>query len=122
MPHWRTMMDEKEYLFAFDLQGKEVVVTIEKVWGAEVTGDKNKKSKKPVVKFVGKEKKLILNVTNSKAIANLYGNDTDHWAGKRISLFPSTTSMAGETVDCIRVRPREPAASTAGQQTDGGAR
>lgn len=108
MPHWRSMMDEKEYLFAFDLLGHDVTVTIEKVSGGEVIGDKGKKSKKPVCKFVGKEKKLVLNVTNCKTIATLYGNDTAEWSGKKVILYPSTTQNGGETVDCIRVRPKEP--------------
>jgi len=107
--HWRSMMDEKEYLFAFDLQGREVTVTIEKISGGEVIGDKGKKSKKPVAKFEGKEKKLILNVTNCKTIAQLYGNDTAAWAGKKIMLYATTTQNGGETVECIRVRPKEPA-------------
>jgi hypothetical protein len=88
-----------------------VVVTIERVTGGEVTGDGGKKNKKPICKFVGKEKKLALNVTNCKTIAALYGNDTNDWAGKRIALYPTTTNAkSGETVECIRVRPREPAA------------
>jgi hypothetical protein len=108
MPHWKSMMDEKEYLFAFDLQGREVTVTIEKVWAGEIVGDKGKKNRKPLMKFQGKEKKLALNATNCKAIASMYGNDTDAWAGKKITLYPTTTSMGGETVECIRVKPRAP--------------
>lgn len=119
MPHWRTLQDEKEFLYAFDLQGKEVVVTIERVTGGEVTGEGGKKSKKPVCKFVGKEKKLALNVTNCKTIATLYGNETNDWAGKRIALYPTTTNAkSGETVECIRVRPREPAAPKHSAKTD----
>jgi len=47
---------------------------------------------------------LLLNKTNAKTIAQLYGNKPGLWAGKLITLYPTTTEMAGDTVDCIRVR------------------
>ena len=112
MPHWKSMMD-REYMFAFDLKGKDVTVTIERVSAGELTALGGRKSKKPLCWFKeGREKKpLALNSTNCKAIAAMYGNDTEQWIGKRIVIYPTTTQMAGETVECIRVRPQIPAAS-----------
>lgn len=107
MPHWKSYMD-RDYIFAFDLNGKDVIVTIAKVVAGELTGQGGRKSKKPVLFFEGKERGLALNATNSKAIAALYGNYTEKWIGKRITLYPTTTQMGGETVECIRVRPTAP--------------
>ncbi len=109
MPHWKSMT-ERDYLFAFDLNGKDVTLTIEKVVAGEIVGQKGKKNKKPMCFFKeGREKKpLALNATNCKAISAMYGNDTDNWIGKRVTLYPTQTEMGGETVDCIRVRPRVP--------------
>lgn len=109
MPHWKSMM-ENAYLFAFDLKGRDVTLTIERVTAGELTALGGRKSKKPLCFFKeGREKKpLALNSTNCKTIAALYGNDCDAWAGKRITLYPTTTQMAGETVECIRVRPTVP--------------
>jgi len=45
-------------------------------------------------------------VTNSKSIAKLYGPFIEDWAGKKITLFASTTRLAGETVECLRIRPK----------------
>lgn len=112
MPHWKSMTD-RDYIFSFDLAGRDVTVTIRKVVAGEITGQKGKKNKKPIAFFEGKEKGLALNATNCKTIAALYGNDTDGWVGKRITLFPTTTEMGGETVDCIRIRPRIPPAEKA---------
>lgn len=105
---------DRIYLFAFDLQGKDVTLTIENVTAGELTANGGRKSKKPLCHFKeGKEKKpLALNATNCKAIANLYGNDTAGWIGKRITIYPTTTEMAGETVECIRVRPAVPKEAT----------
>lgn len=107
MADYRTLYD-KEHLGAWDLQGREVVVTIESVRRGAVVGDGGKKASKAILKFVGKEKTMVCNVTNAKAIAGMYGNDTDAWIGKRIALFPTITTIGSEQRDCIRVRPAIP--------------
>lgn len=112
MPHFKSMYD-RDYLYAFDLKGKDCTVTIEKVTQGVLSNGK-KKSKKPLCYFrESKDKRpMALNATNGKAIAGMYGPNTEDWVGKRITIFPTTTEMAGETVDCIRVRPRIPTQGT----------
>ncbi len=112
MPHWRQLMDDKEYLYHYDLvdrDGKAIspVVTIEKVVGGTLTSAGNKKSKKPIAYFVGKKKPLALNVTNCKTLEKITGSDDSaKWVGARITLFVTTTRSAeGETVKCIRIKP-----------------
>lgn len=114
MSHWKKMMDEKEHLYAFDLDGRDVTLTIESVSAGELTGDQGRKTKKPIATFKETKKKLALNNTNCKTIVQLYGsNEVNDWAGKRITLFPTTTQFGGETKDCIRIRPViPPTAST----------
>lgn len=107
MPHWRSMQDS-DWLRAYDLQGKDYTVTIDKVVAGEVTGEKGKKSKKPVAFFRGAKKPLALNSTNCKTVARMYGTDTDQWVGKQITLFVSTTQKDGEELECIRIRPAIP--------------
>jgi hypothetical protein len=115
--HWKSMT-ERDWLFAFDLAGKDVTLTIDRVVAGELTGTGGKKSRKPVVHFKeGKEKKpLALCVTNCKVIASMYTNDVEKWVGKRVTLYPTVTQFAGEEVECIRVRPRIP-----NGKADGGA-
>lgn len=109
MPDYRRMYDDKEHLYSYDLpQGRDVVVQIDHCEAGEIAGEKGRKSKKPMLSFVGEKKKLALNKTNGKTIAKLYGKDTDEWAGKWITLYATTTDFGGETVDCIRVRPQIP--------------
>jgi hypothetical protein len=104
----RTLYD-KEYLYAFDLQGKDVTVVIESVKGGTLVGTGGKSNKKPVVRFKGKEKALALNITNARIIAGLYGGfDTGLWIGKAITLYPTTTTFGSQTVECIRIRPIKP--------------
>ena len=107
MSDYRSMFD-RDYIGAWDLSGKDVVVTIASVAAGELTGTGGKKAKKPIVKFEGKEKGFALNKTNGKIIAGMFGPDTTKWVGKRITIFPTMTSFGSEQMECIRVRPVEP--------------
>lgn len=109
MSDYRKMYD-KDYLGEWDLDGKDTTLEIEKVVGGELTANGGKKSKKPLVYFKGTKtgKGLVLNATNGKAIAAMYGNDTDAWIGKKITIYPTTTQFGSDTVPCIRVRPGIP--------------
>lgn len=120
MTHWKSLMDRK-YLFAFDLGGKERTLTIDRVVGGELEGEKGRKTKKPLCYFKESQsgKPLALNATNSKAIAKLYGNEIEEWIGKRITIYPTVTEMNGESVECIRVRPRVPAEKAKAQEFPG---
>ena len=112
---YRSLYD-RLYIGAWDLQGKEVTVTIIGVSGAELITTGGRKNKKPVITFDGKEKKFVANKTNSKTIAALYGNYVESWVGKRITLYVSTTRNpeGGDDVQCIRIRPQVPAAKSEG--------
>lgn len=115
---YRRWFDDSGMLYAYDLedhQGRDAVFQIEKAWGGEVTGEKGRKSKKPIIKFVGLDKTLALNKTNGKSIAKMYGKDGSKWAGCWVALYVSTVDYDGETRDCIRIRPQKPDVARAGQ-------
>lgn len=102
-------MYDKEFLYAYDLEGRDVTVTIERVVAGTLTGTGGKSSKKPVVYFKGSKKGLGLCITNARTIASLCGGfDSEQWVGKRITLYPTTTTFGSQVVDCIRIRPKAP--------------
>jgi hypothetical protein len=107
-------MFDRDYIGEWDLLEKDVTVMIARVEAATLTAQGGRKSKKPVVWFEGREKGFVLNKTNAKTIAGLYGTDTARWVGRAITIYPTRTSMGGEEVDCIRVRPVVPAAAKTG--------
>lgn len=88
-----------KWLSASDLNGNNARVTIQRV-ELEKIGDDTK----PVIYFKGKTKGLVANKTNSKAIADVYGDEMDDWAGNEIILFPIMTDFQGKAVEAIRVR------------------
>lgn len=64
--------------------------------------------RKMVVTFVETEKTLPLNVTNARAIGDLYGPDSDNWIGQRVMLFSMPVDFQGKMVNAIRVRAPQP--------------
>jgi hypothetical protein len=90
-----------DYLRAADLNNKEVTYTMRSVAIEQIGADKEDK---PVLYFEGQEKGIILNKTNAAAIAQIYGDDTDDWAGEAITLFSAIVSFQGQNVPAIRVK------------------
>lgn len=103
--HWKKLINP-DYIGAYALpNGQDLTVTIDYVQRETVTGSGGKKEDCTVAHLVG-QKPMILNVTNSKSIAKLYGPFIEEWAGKQITLYASMTKLAGEMVECLRVRPQ----------------
>ena len=92
-----------KYLSAADLQGSNIRVVMQHV-EIEKVGD----DQKPVLYFKGKNKGLALNKTNSKTIADTYGDEMDEWNGGELILFPVMTDFQGKQVEAIRVRAPQP--------------
>lgn len=91
------------YVKASDLKGNQAVVTIDRVEFEPVGRDKEMKA---VVYFVGKSKGVVLNKTNARKITEITGSAlTEEWRGHAIVLYPTETEFAGETVECIRIKP-----------------
>lgn len=60
--------------------------------------------RKLVLSFDDYDKTLPLNVTNARAIGDLYGTNTEGWAGQQIMLFTMPVDFQGKMVQAIRVR------------------
>src|SRR5690606_24028193 len=87
------------YIRAADLQGRSVVVTIDRVTLEDLNGEH-----KPVLHFEGKHRGLVLNKTNATTLAGSFGDDTAAWEGQKIELFPVEADFQGRRVPAIRVR------------------
>lgn len=104
--HWKLLMNP-DYIGAYWLPpGEDVTVTIDFVVREMITGTGGKKEECTVAHLKNGVKPFILNATNSKTIAKLYGPYIEDWAGKKITLFASTAKLAGDTVECLRIRPK----------------
>jgi len=105
--HWKQLVDPR-FIGAYALpNGDDLTVTIEYVQLETIKMMGGKSEDHSVMHLVG-QKPMILNATNSKSIHKLYGPYIENWAGKQITLFASTAKMAGEMVECLRIRPNVP--------------
>lgn len=103
MPNIDAMFPSK-YLKAADLDNKEWHVTIKSV-SIENVGTEDDPEDKPVLHFTNARKGMVLNRTNAASIANMFGKDTDRWAGQLIALYCTQVLFRSQMVDSIRIRP-----------------
>lgn len=97
------------YLKAGDLRGKDVTVTIKDIEPRhELSRQDNTKEAKPVVLFVESDKLFVMNKTNAKTIAALYGSEVLNWRGKRITFYAAKVNAFGKEHECLRIRDRKP--------------
>ena len=80
------------YLKAADLKGKEPTAKIVKVVFEEVGPEKDRKL---VMYFEKVKKGVILNKTNAPNVGDHYGDDTDTWAGKPVTLYTAWSTSKG---------------------------
>lgn len=92
-----------KYLKAQDIPAAQMIPVIIDRIEIDNVGTEEKPEHKPVMFFKGKQKGLVLNKTNAEAISVVYGDETDSWIGRSISLFAATTSFQGKTMPCLRV-------------------
>lgn len=92
---------QSNYLTASDLQGKEPTVSITEVQVAKM----NDGQPKLCVYVNNRPKGIVLNKTNAKAIAMLYGDESNRWIGKKIKLVTVWTDYQGKPVQAIRIVP-----------------
>jgi len=110
--HWKKL-DNPDYLGAYSIldgskNPKPIIAKIKHVRLENVTGSNGKKEECKVCYLEG-QKPLILNATNSKAIAAVAKSPyIEDWQGVTIEIYVTTTKMAGEVVDCLRVRTNAP--------------
>ncbi len=98
-------MFPSKFLEANDLApGQFVEVTIVGLDYAQVQSDGSDVSVMYTLHLAEHRKPMKLNKTNAQIIADVLKlDDTDAWKGKRIRVFPTTTTYAGRTYPVIRV-------------------
>ena len=108
MPHWKRLINP-DYLGAYSLDsGNDMILTIKSIGRETITGTGGKKEECPVCHWHENQKPMILNTTNLKTIAKMYGSDYDQWPGKRVQIYASTTKFGGDVVECLRIRKDPP--------------
>ncbi len=94
-------------LKAADFAGKNLKVKISDVEERHYEARNNQPAAdKLALHFEGKEKTLVLNKTNTRALINAYGGETDGWVGQEIGLTTHETELGtGWVVTPLNVQP-----------------
>lgn len=108
-----TEMYPSKYLSADDIDD-EVQVIIANLKFEKMKDNEGKEQDKPVLWFLKVDKGMVLNKTNAERIASMYGDETDSWNGKRITLCKEMVTAFGESKWALRVKPTPPPAKTGG--------
>ncbi len=103
-------------LRVWHLQGKQRlfrILRVTRLTSEMFAGGKRSVTQQPKLELATREGEVVplpflLNKVNAKIIAQLYGKRPAEWVGKWIQLYPTTTELQGEIVDCIRVRNEVP--------------
>ena len=105
MPTLNDLFPSK-HLSAVDLGVIDHAVQIKAIVPEEEVGVQ--KDVRPILFFNEFSKGLVLNRTNAKRIAKLYGEELNEWIGRRITIYPSECDFKDTVVACIRVRQDAP--------------
>ena len=110
--HWRNLFENKSMLLgSHNLnEGEELVCEISST-GLQTIKDKSGKDEQvPVILFTNAPP-MVLNITNTKTIAALYGDLYDRWIGRSIQVYATKVKAFGSVTTALRVRPVIPANS-----------
>lgn len=90
--------NDKQFLKAADLSLGTMKLTI-----ASARQDNLGGKQKIILAFSDDDRELVVNATNGAILAKLYGDDTDAWIGKQITLAKTQVKFKGQLVDGITV-------------------
>lgn len=94
---------EGQYLEAADFGGKKVARQIVAIRTGVKLERKGKVDLRPAFKLTGEKKEWILNTTNLKSLAKLYGHQAEDFIGKWVVLYGTLVDSFGEEKLAIRV-------------------
>jgi hypothetical protein len=92
-----------DYIAAADFGGKQPTLTIKSVQLVGLEDEKGKQQRRGVIHFKEAERGWILNRTNVEYLAAMFGQETDLWIGKRVTLLSVPVQFGAEKTEGIRI-------------------
>jgi hypothetical protein len=109
--HWKNLFPNKTMLLgSHNLnESEELVATIKSVTVEKIINQHGQDERVPVVKFSNKIPPMVLNVTNTRTIASLYGELYEGWINKKIQVYATEVNAFGQVTNALRIRGAIPA-------------
>lgn len=103
--HWKNLFPNKMQLLGSQNlnEGEELIAEINSVSIKEILNKDGKTEQVPVITFTNAPP-MVLNITNSRTIASLYGERYDQWVGRSIQVFAVQVKAFGQIGMALRVR------------------
>lgn len=84
-------------------------LTIQRIYQDEAVNNEGKKSTVWTIQFAEARKPMILNKSNAKTIAKIYGStEANDWIGKRITIMHRVGMAYGDIKNLVTVKPELP--------------
>jgi len=95
-----------DYITAVEIDKRELTLKIAKVVREKVSDIKNpdKMKMKGIIFFDNAERGWIMNRTNVQCLIALFGNETDGWIGKRVTIYATPVKVGPKTELGIRIK------------------
>jgi hypothetical protein len=91
-----------KFLRVTDLKAKKTMTRLQGVDLTEFAND-GKTENKLVLTLKGLDKPLVLNKTNADILMDAFGDETDGWIGKPLTLLQAKVRFQGKLTPCIRI-------------------
>lgn len=103
--HWKNLFPNKMLLLGSQNlnEGEELIAIISFVQVEEIKNQQGATEKVPVARFENAPP-MVLNITNTRTIASLYGERYDEWAGKAIQIYATEVNAFGQKTTALRIR------------------
>ena len=103
--HWKNLFPNKMLLLGSQNlnPGEELIATIQSVEVQEIKNTSGQTERVPVARFENAPP-MVLNITNTRTIASLYGEQYDGWTGKSIQIYATMVKAFGQEQMALRVR------------------
>lgn len=103
--HWKTLFPNKMLLLGSQNLNaeEELVAKIKTASVQEIKNQQGQEERVPVLTF-DNAPPMVLNITNARTIANLYGEQYDNWVGKSIQIYATEVKAFGVEQMALRIR------------------
>lgn len=103
--HWKNLFPNKMLLLGSQNlnEGEELIAEIKDIH-LETIRDKQGNDEEVVVETFVNEPPMVLNITNTRTIASLYGDKYDKWYGRSIQIYAVPVKAFGEVTTALRIR------------------
>ncbi len=103
--HWKNLFPNKMLLLGSQNlnEGEELIANIQSVSVEEIRNQNGQTERVPIIKF-DKAPPMVLNITNTRAIASLYGERYDEWEGCAVQIYATKVKAFGQEQMALRIR------------------